>query len=130
MLKALLDPSYVIGRGYAISTLTACLSFAINNEVGPYFGHVKPVPGMEHSIRLLGKEAFEGSVPLPEPLSSRELALHLMKLSEGRQLEDQARYSNRPTCSALKGWTISRSVDETDDGGNPLIAAYATWIEP
>jgi|GEM_PF-4924115 hypothetical protein len=130
MIEILLAPSYVIGQGYDLSTLTECLLFASGGKVGPYFGHVKPISGMDCSIRLLGKEVFAGSNPLPCQLNQRAMALELLLYSEASQEEDRARYKIRPSSSAVKGWTVSRASEFIDRSGNPLIAAYATWIEP
>jgi hypothetical protein len=86
---------------------------------------------MDRSIRIFGQYPFKESVPFHQPLSPRELAVGLIKYIEARNPEDRARYPDRPVeIGLVKGWTISRCTDLTDENGNPLVAAYAAWIKP
>lgn len=103
MLETLLSPAYIIGQGYDVPTLAEPLLFAINNRSGPYFGHMKIVPGMDRSFRIFGGVPFEGSVPFPQLLCPDELAAKLVQYSNERHLEDQARYTKRKSSFAVKG---------------------------
>ncbi len=128
-LKNLLDPANIIGRGADISTLKECLAFTLGNDRRRYFNYTRPISGMDYSIRVVGEKPFEECAVFYRPLSPDELAESLLKLSDARQEEGPARYPQRPSSSSIKGWTISRSVDDVDEEGNPLIAAYATWMD-
>jgi hypothetical protein len=128
-LENFLAPSNVIGRGCTISILEHCLAFAIGNKPGSYFNYMRPFPGMDYSIRVLGEKPFEESASFHRPFSPEELAMSLLKYSEASQPENRARYPIRPSLSAIKGWTISKSAADVDEERNPLVAAYATWID-
>jgi hypothetical protein len=128
-LENFLAPSNVIGQGCDVPRLTELLTFAIGNKPGLHFNYMRPFPETDRSVRVLGKKPFEGGVSFPRPMSPEEMALSLMKYSDSRQPVDQARYSTQPSSSAIKGWMISRSADDLDEQGDPLVAAYATWID-
>lgn len=127
IIDELLAPPQVIGSGCDISTLTRCLEFAVREKPEAVFKHFRPIPGMDRSIRLFGHYPFAGSVQSRYPLDPHGLTKELMKYSHARQPEDRARYRQMENPSAMKGWTISRSVDFLDEQGYPIIAAYATW---
>ena len=127
-LKNFLDPANVIDRGSDISTLKECLAFAIGNRHG-HFNYMRPFLGMDFSIRVFGEKPFEGSASFHRPLSPEELALILLEYSNARREESRARYSVQRDLFTDKGWAISRSADDVDEEGNPLIAAYATWVD-
>lgn len=127
--EVLFDPANVIGIGDDVHKLTAFIVFALNGEIRPCITHVRPVPGLDRSVRFFGKNQFHESVSTPWAFTPEEMAKTLVRYSDANPPEEPARYPLVPITSLIKGWTISRCPDDfVDETGFPLVIAYATWI--
>ncbi|HUC02094.1 MAG TPA: hypothetical protein VMA75_04305 [Candidatus Paceibacterota bacterium] len=136
MFEDLLSPANVIGRGDDLPSIADRIRIALTiggGSAARQFAYQQRIPHPDRSLWVVGIGPFEKCVPFSPPVGVMEFARKLLRYSDAQQREDRARYPSVPAsfaATATKGWTISRSPAITDQIGNPLIAAYASWIDP
>lgn len=135
MFEALLSPESFVGHCDDLQNIVKCLKRALdrNGKTEPRFAYHQRILHLNYSVWIVGIGSFENGDRFPTPITFREFAQKLLRHSGEAKQEDCARYPTAPACFAtipVKGWTISRSAEHVDSAGNPLVAAYATWVVP